>query len=334
MKPVDVNKKVVALKTYGVQVIEKQRDTLQAINRNPDQFKRVVAEAIARNPDIHKANRASFGEAIRACCRDGFVPDGIQAAMYVKGNGAVEYMPMVGGYLYAAKRALGVRPTVGHVKEKDAWDLEIVPGEPVKFTHKPALGLPDRGPVIFSWIHILMPDNTVQFRYMDASELAQARATSKTKDGGGWVKHPGRFAEKSVANSLLRHLRYDWMDNEDADQLSTVLANDPEDASLEPEPSELAQSLDASNVTEAEIVEEYGNVPEAQAEEPATGEVESPNRESVAQSEQKAQPPPPPPAPAKPKPRAKPKPKPAPKSPPPPPPPPPARRGSNMEVPF
>ena len=226
MQPVDARKRLQSLTTFGCDIVKKQAVTLTDRGIDPAKFTRVVKEAIMRHPDIYQADKASFGRAVQACCRDGLVPDGYQAAMFVKRNGEVDYMPMVGGYQLAAHRALGVRPIVGSVREKDVWNLELVPGKPVSFSHKPQLGEEDRGPVIFSYCWVRMPDGTEQFRFLDRSELAAAKASSKSRDKALWTKFPSRAAEKSVTNSLLRFLRYEWMGAEDSDQLSTILAND------------------------------------------------------------------------------------------------------------
>ena len=268
MKPVDQRKRLAKLKTFGGEVIQKQAVTLADRGIDPKKFMRVVDEAITRHPDIYQADMTSFGRAVQSCCRDGLVPDGYQAAMFVKKNGEVDYMPMVGGYQLAAKRALGVRPIVGSVKEHDEWHLHIVPGKPVDFWHKPALELEDRGPVVFAYIWVKMPDGSEQFRYLDRGELAKNKAASKSKDKALWNKYPARASEKSVANSLLRFLRYDWMDSEDAEQLATILDNDAD--YQRPESGGDAEIVDA----------EFEDIPESQVQE-TTGGVQAPTSPST-----------------------------------------------------
>ena len=207
----DRRKAVVNLKRKTAAVVKLNSASLTLLGLQRDQFKSVVQEAITRNPDIVNAKLASFGMAIAACCRDGLIPDGYQAAMWANRSGAVTYLPMVGGLSLAASRALDADIRTGHAYTKDKFKYVERPGEKPLIELEPYLKDDNRGELMVSYAVVTIPGKPPFSRIFTKRQIEAAKAVSKKESAGPWQKFPERMAEKAVLKSLLHSLKYLWI---------------------------------------------------------------------------------------------------------------------------
>lgn len=177
-----------------------------------DKFMRVVLTAIAGNPDLRDANRASLLTSCVKAATDGLVPDGREAALVIfntkVGRGyekRVQYMPMVAGILKKVRNSGELESlTCNVVYERDEFDFWVDDaGEHV--LHKPLIS-DERGPFRCVYAIAKTTGGGTYSEVMTPGQVNQVREVSKAKDSGPWVSWYDEMARKTCIRRLAKRL--------------------------------------------------------------------------------------------------------------------------------
>lgn len=213
----------------------------------PDQipaarFVRTVITAVQMNPSLLQADRRSLFAACMKAAQDGLLPDGREAALVVysvQGVPTVQYLPMIGGILKAARNSGEIASITAHaVYEKDTFSYVLGDDEAIK--HVAYLGEDGRGRVIAAYSIIKTKDGGIYRAILTRSEIDRIKRIAKgawEKDGsqkrsspwyegdGGWFD---RQAEKSAAKRCCKFAPTS------SDRLASILANDEDNYDFTP----------------------------------------------------------------------------------------------------
>ena len=121
--------------------VKASESLLERMGITPEQYERVVLNALIRNPQLADCDRTSMDIAVADCIQAGLLPDGRQAAIvpFRPKNAPAALatvIPMIEGRLMLARRATpGLALRVRVVYEEDEWDYSE--GLHVTLKHKP-----------------------------------------------------------------------------------------------------------------------------------------------------------------------------------------------------
>ncbi|NBW19421.1 MAG: hypothetical protein EBR82_66750 [Caulobacteraceae bacterium] len=185
-----------------------QWQALFASPQHLERFRRVVATAIASNPDLLVCDRRSLWASATMAAQDGLQPDGREGAMViynvkVKGEDDrerwqkhVKWMPMVGGILKkirAGGQVLDISVRV--VREKDQFAYEL--GDNERIVHRPELE-EEPGGLRYVYSIVRMKDGGIYREVMSKAQVDKVRNASKSKDRGPWADWYEEMAQKTV----------------------------------------------------------------------------------------------------------------------------------------
>lgn len=192
-------------------IVSQHSETLLSYNIDPKRFAETVTESLLLNPLIIKADPTGLQRAIRACCREGLLPNGREAAIIVnQKTGFTSYQTMKEGLLKIIYDATGADFRAGHWKEGD--EAEIIEGAGFDasirimrlFTKDPK-----PRPVIGAYLWIKEPGKNAEIFIFDAENIAKAKSMGNTyKDDSAWNVWEGKMAEKSVIKSACNSMLY------------------------------------------------------------------------------------------------------------------------------
>lgn len=169
-----------------------------------DRFMRVVATAIAMNPDVRDADRRSLFTAAVKAATDGLVPDGREGAFVVYGKQVV-WMPMVAGIIKKVRNSgelQSITSNVVHVADFfDYWIDDT--GEHIM--HRPKLD-GERGDISCAYAVAKTLKGGVYTEVMSRGQVDQVRKASKAPNGPAWRDWYGEMARKAVVRRLAKRL--------------------------------------------------------------------------------------------------------------------------------
>ena len=221
--------------------------TLSQHGIKPEQFKEAMIEAMLMNPQLAECEHGSLYRAIRKCCQDGLLPNGVDATIHSKKQknrndqwvSVAVYLPMKDGLLRVAHETLGVEIETGHIMASVVEDVQIIEGTgewsirvPRKLTIVPG----DR--VVGAWAVAIDPATRRQVGsiLLDEQQLEEAKKKSASWSSGkdspwgnkstGELGQAKRMAEKTAAKSLANKLKHRV--KKDNLRLETLLGNDDE----------------------------------------------------------------------------------------------------------
>lgn len=190
---------------------------------SPQRFERVVWTAIAANPDLLAADRASLWTACVKAAQDGLLPDGREGALVTfydrrRGRLMAQWMPMITGIV---KKALNSRCvasiTCNVVYEGEPF--EVVLGDDERIMHQRDMDAPGkRRPVAVYAIATLRDPELGQVltegngrpvrvrEVMTWDQVEDVRAVSRAPDKGPWAQWTEEMARKTVIRRLLKRL--------------------------------------------------------------------------------------------------------------------------------
>ena len=179
--------------------------TLAMHGQDPDQFGKIIREALLNNPDIVSASEQSLAQAVAKCCRDNIIPDGDQGALVIFGGQAVA-MPMVSGILQMAVEDLEAEIRSGVVYQGD--NVEVIEGvgpnvDPqIRVTSDASIFTSRKGEgVIGAYLWVKLPEEkTARLILFSSDDIRRARAASRAQNGP-WKTWPDRMAEKACIKS-------------------------------------------------------------------------------------------------------------------------------------
>lgn len=179
-----------------------------------DKFTRVVITAINMRPELLEADRTSLYTSCLRAAQDGLIPDGREGVLNIYNTNVgtkqapkwmkkVQWMPMVEGVIKQLAKA-GIKAYAASVYANDKiriWndnDGQHVEHEPVVFG--------DRGERIGAFAVGIMADGYTQVEAMNMTELANARAASKNKDGAIYELWADRMEQKTALHRLRKRM--------------------------------------------------------------------------------------------------------------------------------
>jgi len=177
-----------------------------------EKFQRVAATAVANNPDLVNADRASLYGACMKAAQDGLLPDGREAALviYKAKDGdrwikKAQYMPMVAGVLKKIRNSGELKELSAHVVyQHDAFDYWIDDaGE--HLAHRPLLD-GERGAFRLVYAVATTKEGGRYIEVMTKDQVDAVRAVSRAKDAGPWVDWYPEMARKTVIRRLSKRL--------------------------------------------------------------------------------------------------------------------------------
>ena len=200
--------------------------TLMVMGMDTKRFADAMVEALISVENAERIEEHEFLGAIRKCCIDGLIPNGVEAAIY-ESHGKAVYLPMVTGLKRIIHESLpGCIIRSGYIMKSEMDDAEIIEAsgmDPV-IRVKRRLGYVKDDIVAASWAWLKLPGQPAILRVMNQNDIAMAR--SESKSGSAWGKWPGPMAEKSAVKSLMNRVRY--LIPRERRALESVIANDDE----------------------------------------------------------------------------------------------------------
>jgi recombination protein RecT len=187
-----------------------------------DRFMRVVMTAVAQNPALRSADRASLLTSAIKAATDGLLPDGREGAFVIfkskvkergEGNRVVErwvdkvqWMPMVAGILKKIRNSgklISITANVVYQSDEFRFWIDDA-GEHVQ--HQPASFALDRGGVIGAYAMSRTKDGGTYIEVMSLAQINQVRAVSRAANDGPWVNWFDEMARKTVVRRLAKRL--------------------------------------------------------------------------------------------------------------------------------
>lgn len=180
-----------------------------------ERFRRVVATAIASDPDLLYCDRRSLWAAATMAAQDGLQPDKREGAIVIynvnvakrgqpdKWEKHAKWMPMIGGILKKIRSSGQVLDiSVRVVREKDEFAYEL--GDNERIVHRPQLE-EDPGPLRFVYSIVRTKDGGVYREVMSKAQVDKVMRSSKSKDKKGEAYGPWRdWYEEMAQKTCLR----------------------------------------------------------------------------------------------------------------------------------
>lgn len=188
-------------------------------------FRRVVATAIAGNPDLLGADRRSLWQACTQAAQDELMPDGREGALVIynvkvtikseddegrsvardEWRRVARWMPMVAGVLKRIRKSGELLDiSVQAVHEQDQFKYQL--GDDAKIVHVPNIEADDRGELRFVYAIARTKDGGVYREVMSRKQIDEVRASSKTGQKGPWKDWYEEMARKSVIRRIAKFL--------------------------------------------------------------------------------------------------------------------------------
>lgn len=181
-----------------------------------ERFRRVVATAIAGNPDLLVADRRTLFGAATMAAQDGLMPDGREGALVIyntkvkddqgKENWvkAVRWMPMVAGVLKKIRQSgelLDISVQCAYASDLFKYQL----GDDPKITHVPNMEAEERGELRYVYAIARTKEGGVYREVMTRAQVDKIRAASKSEKGP-WKDWYDEMARKSCLRRLSKYL--------------------------------------------------------------------------------------------------------------------------------
>ena len=213
-------------------VAEQHKASLAILGVPKETFAQAVIECFLKNPTIANCESDSLKMAVRRCCMDGLIPNGIEAVIIPKKNKdnpdgpkACDYLPMKEGLMKMISRAFPeAHIQAGVVKNCD--EVEWLQGSESDITVKK--GFPkskEDNEILGAWARMQLKDGRVYIEMMYRDELDKARRASKTS-GHVWGTWTEAMCEKSVIKRLMYRCRYLIASKDILDSYSKTLEED------------------------------------------------------------------------------------------------------------
>lgn len=185
-------------------------------------FKRVVIQAIIKNPDLQKCSPNSIVSAVMDSAAIGIEPTGTLGGAYLVPYGQTATL-IVGyrGLIELARRSGEIDSIEAHVV-RDGDEFEYEYGTNAHVRHVPDLGgEPDRA-LTFVYAVAKLRGGGTQFEVMTRDQVDAIRGRSKSGRSGPWSTDYDEMARKTVVRRLVKYLPIaiearDVIERDDAD---------------------------------------------------------------------------------------------------------------------
>lgn len=236
-----MNAQAVALKKSNFEIefegYESQLAMSLPAHISVDKFKRVVMNAVSRNPDLYiKADKRSLFLACQDCAADGLLPDGREAALVIYNTkdkatnqwiAKVQYIPMIRGIIKRMRNSGEVAAVDSQVVyQSDKFQYQL--GDDPKIVHEPTLGEP--GAMIGAYCIITLTNGEKLREVMNKAQIEKIRLRSKNAEKGPWIDDAGEMWRKTVTRRCSKRapsspdLERLWQRDGDDDDAPTLPA--------------------------------------------------------------------------------------------------------------
>ncbi len=177
---------------------------------NPDRFRRVVVQALVRNPDLWACTPVSVVSAIVESAQIGLEPTGVLGRAWmlpysVKGTKEAKLIVGYRGYAELAWRADRILVTTGAVRQGDTFEYRRGTGKYLH--HVPASDDPEREAdddnITDFWAMYTLPDGREDFDVMSRKAVERIRERARYKNPV-WDSDFGEMGRKTVLRRLLK----------------------------------------------------------------------------------------------------------------------------------
>jgi recombination protein RecT len=171
---------------------------------NPDAFIRAVITSATINPEILACSKQSIILSCHKACRDGLLPDGVEAAL-VPYKSTATYVPMYQGLLRNFRRSGQFKSlSCNVVRDGEEFDHYIDEhGEHIM--HRP--GGDDTAPVVRVYAVATLKDGGVVVADIGMGELQKIRNMSRnSRDDAPWKIWPDEMRKKTALRRLSKLL--------------------------------------------------------------------------------------------------------------------------------
>jgi recombination protein RecT len=195
-----------------------------------ERFKRVLLRAVQKNPDLLTANRASLLNAAMDAATDGLLPDGREGAIVtfntrVNRDGKwvvikqAQWMPMIAGILKKVRNSGELKSITANLVYGGDIFRYWVDENGEHLNHEPADN-PEKSIFRRAYAMAITNDGGVYISVMDAEQIAQVQAVSRSKDKDGNPKGPwADWWEEMVKKTVMRRLAKKLPTSADLDDL-------------------------------------------------------------------------------------------------------------------
>jgi recombination protein RecT len=173
---------------------------------NPDRFRRVVVQALVRNPDLWSCTPVSVVSAIVESAQIGLEPTGVLGrAWMLPYAGEAKLIVGFRGYAELAWRADRILVKTGAVRAGDEFVYQR--GTDAFLRHVPVSDDPEReaddNNITDFWALYQLPDGRTEFEVMSRKAVERIRDKAKYKNPV-WGQHFGEMGRKTVLRRLLK----------------------------------------------------------------------------------------------------------------------------------
>lgn len=242
-------------------------------------MKSAALTAVSKDPDLLRADRASFMSELRRCANYGVLPDGNEAVLQVYNTKVkddsgkdhwikkVTLLPMIRGIINRVQRSGKIRSFYAEVVyEGEDFRLDLSQGDrrPVH-EYDPMRRGPDTD-IIGAYSVAVYKDGTIDTEVMPRVEIMKVRNVAKTKNvWDNW------FSEKAKVAVSKRHSKRLPLSSDDLEFITNRDETDFEQAAIRDVTPEQPRTL-AQRLTQPDPEPEQPDTPETD-DEPLTGEI-------------------------------------------------------------
>lgn len=187
-----------------------------------NRFKRVVIQAVIKNPDLMNCSPNSIVDAVMDSAAIGIEPTGTLGGAYLVPYGRKATL-IVGyrGLIELARRSGEIDSIEAHVvREGDEFEYEY--GTNAHVRHVPQLDAPADRPLTYVYGVARLRGGAVQFEVMTRAQVDAIRSRSASGRSGPWATDYDEMARKTVVRRLVKYLPIavearDVIERDDAD---------------------------------------------------------------------------------------------------------------------
>lgn len=229
------------VKTVGDACL-KAEASIASMGMSPDQFKRILLNALYTNPKIQDCSNASIQHASMRAAQDGLIPDGREAA-FIPRKGVCSYEPMVFGLLKLARQAMpGISINSQAVFDGEGFEYEQ--GTTTSIIHRPLDAPADlvrnRGALVAVYCVIRhQGENTwPEIELMTANDIERHRQKYSKAHKSSW-DDPDEYIPMAKKTVVLRSLKSLPRSGKFASAMASVENDEP--IPDDPAPTDTAQ---------------------------------------------------------------------------------------------
>lgn len=168
-------------------------------------FRRVVVQAVVKNPDLMRCEPGSIVSAVMESATIGIEPTGTLGGAYLVPYG--QKATLIVGYrgLIELARRSGEIETIEARVVREGDDFSYAYGTDAHVTHVPKL---DNGTAPLTYVYAVakLRGGGVQFEVMTREQVDAIRSKSKAGQSGPWRDHYDEMARKTVVRRLVKYL--------------------------------------------------------------------------------------------------------------------------------